>query len=176
MRDDQLFSQVPLRTDNEDDIETLPQSSVERIMQLQMKQMQFMQSLTKQFSSPIGHSNINFDGCDVITQHTQGTKRCRSHDNEEDNSSDKHYKGDVESEIDDLDNMLSNIESGENLVKCNEPEPVDMHEVNNKSMNEMSESYDESEETSNPIEERLARTINTSLMANISESKLKEIK
>jgi hypothetical protein len=43
-------------------------------------------------------------------------------------------------------------------------------------MNEMSESYDESEETSNPIEERLARTINTSLMANISESKLKEIK
>ena len=43
MRDDQLFSQVPLRTDNEDDIETLPQSSVERIMQLQMKQMQFMQ-------------------------------------------------------------------------------------------------------------------------------------
>jgi hypothetical protein len=44
-----------LRTDNEDDIETLPQSSVERIMQLQMKQMQFMQSLTKQFSSPIGH-------------------------------------------------------------------------------------------------------------------------
>jgi hypothetical protein len=43
-------------------------------------------------------------------------------------------------------------------------------------MNEMSESYDESEETSNPIEERLAKTINTSLMANISESKLKEIK
>jgi hypothetical protein len=47
----------------------------------------------------------------------------------EDNSSDKHYKDDVESEIDDLDNMLSNIESGENLVKYNEPEPVDMHEV-----------------------------------------------
>jgi hypothetical protein len=43
MRDDQLFCQVTLRTDNEDDIETLPQSSVERIMQLQMKQMQFMQ-------------------------------------------------------------------------------------------------------------------------------------
>ena len=43
MRDDQLFSQVPLRTDKEDDIETLPQSSVERIMQLQMKQIQFMQ-------------------------------------------------------------------------------------------------------------------------------------
>jgi hypothetical protein len=97
MRDDQLFSQVPLRTDNEDDIETLPQSSVERIMQLQMKQMQFMQSLTKQFSSHIDHSNINFDPCDVITQHTQGTTRCRSHDNEEDNSSesDKHYKDDV---------------------------------------------------------------------------------
>jgi hypothetical protein len=69
-----------------------------------------------------------------------------------------------------------NIESGENLVKCNEPEPVDMHEVNNESMNEMSESYDESEETSNPIAERLAKTINTSLRANISESKLKEIK
>jgi hypothetical protein len=94
-------------------------------MQLQMKQMQ---SLTKQFSSHIGHSNINFDPCDVITQHTQSTTRCRSHDNEEDNSfeSDKHYKDDVESEIDDLDNMLSNIESGENLVKYNEPEPVDM--------------------------------------------------
>ena len=62
-------------------------------MQLQMKQMQ---SLTKQFSSHIGHSNINFDPCDVITQHTQST-RCRSHDNEEDNSSesDKHYKDDV---------------------------------------------------------------------------------
>jgi len=84
-----------------------------------MKQMKFMQSLTKQFSSHIGHSNINFDACDVITQHTQDTKRCRSHDNEEDNSSDKLYKGDVESEIDDLDNMLSNIESGEILVKCN---------------------------------------------------------
>ena len=86
-----------MRTDNEDDIETLPQSSVERIMQLQMKQMQFMQSLTKQFSSHIDHSNINFDPCDVITQHTQGTTRCRSHDNEEDNSSesDKHYKDDV---------------------------------------------------------------------------------
>jgi hypothetical protein len=38
-----------------DDIEALPQSSVERIMQLQMKQMQFMQSLTKQFSSHIDH-------------------------------------------------------------------------------------------------------------------------
>ena len=42
--------------------------------------------------------------------------------------------------------MLSNIESGENLVKCNEPEPVDMQEVN-VLMNEMSELYDESEET-----------------------------
>ena len=174
MRDDQLFSQVPLRTDNEDDIETLPQSSVERIMQLQMKQMQFMQSLTKQFSSHIGHSNINFDVCDVTTQHTQGTKRCRSHDNEGDNSSDKHYKGDVESEIDYLDNMLSNIESGENLVKCNEPEPVDMQEVN-ESMNEMSEFYDESEETSDPIEERLAKTINTSLRANISNQSSKKL-
>jgi hypothetical protein len=50
MRDDQLLSQVLLIANNEDDIETLPQSSVERIMQLQMKQMQFMQSLTKQFS------------------------------------------------------------------------------------------------------------------------------
>jgi hypothetical protein len=49
MRDDQLLSQVPLRANNVDDIETLPQSSVERIMQLQMKQMQVMQSLTKQF-------------------------------------------------------------------------------------------------------------------------------
>jgi hypothetical protein len=48
--------------------------------------------------------------------------------NEEDNSSDKLYKGDVEIEF--LDNRLSNIESGENLVKCNEPEPVDMQEVN----------------------------------------------
>lgn len=112
MRGDQLFSQVPLRTDNEDDIEALPQSSVERIMQLQMIQMQFMQSLTKQFSSHIDHSNINFNACDVTTQHTQATKRCRSHDNEEDNSSDEHYKGDVESDIDDLNNMLSNIESG----------------------------------------------------------------
>jgi hypothetical protein len=45
-------------------------------------------------------------------------------------------KGDVENE--DLDNRLSNIESGENLVKCNEPEPVDMQEVN-ELMNEMSE-------------------------------------
>jgi hypothetical protein len=144
-----------LRTDNEDDIETLPQS-VERIMQLQMKQMQ---SLTKQFSSHIGHSNINFDPCDVITQHTQSTTRCRSHDNEEDNSfeSDKHYKDDVESEIDDLDNMLSNIESGENLVKYNEPEPVDMHEAKNELMNEMSEFYDESEETSDPIEGKYIR-------------------
>jgi hypothetical protein len=44
--------------------------------------------------------------------------------------------------------MLSNIESGENLVKCNEPEPVDMQEVN-VLMNEMSELYDESEETTN---------------------------
>jgi hypothetical protein len=44
------LSQVPLRANNEDEIETLPQSSVERIMQLQMKQMQVMQSLTKQFS------------------------------------------------------------------------------------------------------------------------------
>jgi hypothetical protein len=38
MRDDQLLSQVLLRANNVDDIETLPQSSVERIMQLQMKQ------------------------------------------------------------------------------------------------------------------------------------------
>jgi uncharacterized protein YllA (UPF0747 family) len=60
----------------------------------------------------------------------------------------------------DLDNRLSNIESGENLVKCNEPEPVDMQEVN-ELMNEMSEFYDESEETSDLIEERLAKTINT---------------
>jgi hypothetical protein len=37
-------------------------------------------------------------------------------------------------------------------------------------MNEMSEFYDESEETSDLIEERLAKTINTSLRANISES------
>jgi hypothetical protein len=35
----------------------------------------------------------------------------------------------------------------------------------------MSEFYDESEETSDLIEERLAKTINTSLRANISESK-----
>ena len=128
-------------------------------MQLQMKQMQFMQSLTKPFSSSIGHSNINFDGCDVITQHTQGTTRCRSHDNEEDHSSEsaQHYKDDVESEIDDLDNMLSNIESGENLVKYSEPEPVDMHEVKKELMNEMSEFYDESEETSYPIEGKYIR-------------------
>ena len=45
--------------------------------------------------------------------------------------------------------MLSNIESGENLVKYNEPEPVDMQEVN-VLMNEMSEFDDESaEETTN---------------------------
>jgi hypothetical protein len=78
-------------------------------------------------------------------------------------------------EIKDLDNRLSNIENGENLVKCNEPEPVDMQEVN-ELMNEMSEFYDESEETSDLIEERLAKTINTSLRANISESKFKETK
>jgi hypothetical protein len=35
-------------------------------------------------------------------------------------------------------------------------------------MNEMSEFYDESEETSDLIEERLAKTINTSLRTNIS--------
>ena len=52
--------------------------------------------------------------------------------------------------------MLSNIESGENLVKCNEPEPVDMQEVN-VLMNEMSELYDESEETSDPIEGKYIR-------------------
>jgi hypothetical protein len=55
------------------------------------------------------------------------------------NSSDELYKGDVE--IEDLDNRLSNIESGENLVKCNEPEPVDMQEVN-ELMNEISSTYD----------------------------------
>ena len=132
--------------------------------------MQFMQSLTKQFSSHICHSHINFDACDVTTQRTQGTKRCRSHDNEEDNYSDKHYKGDVESEIDDLDNMLSNIESGKNLVKGNEPEHGDMQEVN-----EMSDFYDESEETSIPIEESLAKTINTSLRANISNQSSKKL-
>jgi hypothetical protein len=38
------------------------------------------------------------------------------------------------------------------------------------------EFYDESEETSDLIEERLAKTINTSLRANISESKFKETK
>ena len=70
MRDDQLLSQVLLIANNEDDIETLPQSSVERIMQLQMKQMQFMQSLTKQFSSHIDHSHINFDAWGVTTHHT----------------------------------------------------------------------------------------------------------
>ena len=43
-------------------------------------------------------------------------------------------------------------------------------------MNAMSEFYDESEETSDPIEERLAKTINTSLRENISESKFNEIK
>lgn len=48
-----------------------------------------------------------------------------------------------------------------------------MQEVN-ELMNEMSEFYDESEETSDLIEERLAKTINTSLRANISESKFKE--
>ena len=53
--------------------------------------------------------------------------------------------------------MLSNIESGENLVKYNEPEPVDMHEVKNDLMNEMSEFYDESEETSDPIEGKYIR-------------------
>jgi hypothetical protein len=35
-------------------------------MQLQMKQMQVMQSLTKQFSS-----HINFDACGVTTHHTE---------------------------------------------------------------------------------------------------------
>jgi len=50
-----------------------------------------------------------------------------------------------------------------------------MQEVN-ELLNEMSEFYDESEETSDPIEKRLAKTINTSLRANISESKFKEIK
>jgi hypothetical protein len=82
-------------------------------------------------------------------------------------------QGDVE--IEDLDNRLSNIESGENLVKCNEPEPVDMQEVN-ELMNEMSDFDDESEETSDLIEERLAKTINKSLRENISESKFKETK
>lgn len=96
-------------------------------------QMQLTQSLTKQFSSHIGHYNINFDACDVTTQHTQATKWCRSHDNEEDNTSDKQYKGDVESEIDYLDNVnlwldvLSNIENGDNLVKCNEPAKTCWH-------------------------------------------------
>jgi hypothetical protein len=36
-----------------------------------MKQMQFMQSLTKQFSSHIDHSHINFDACGVTTHHTE---------------------------------------------------------------------------------------------------------
>jgi hypothetical protein len=49
-----------------------------------------------------------------------------------------------------------------------------MQEVN-EIMNEMSEFYDESEETSDLIEERLAKTINTSLRENISESKFKLI-
>jgi uncharacterized coiled-coil DUF342 family protein len=50
-----------------------------------------------------------------------------------------------------------------------------MQEVN-ELMNEMSELYDESEETSDLIEKRLAKTINTSLRANISKSKFKETK
>jgi t-SNARE complex subunit (syntaxin) len=57
-------------------------------------------------------------------------------------------------EIEDLDNRISNIESGEHLVKYNEPEPVDMQEVN-ELMNDMSEFYDESEETSDLIEENM---------------------
>jgi hypothetical protein len=72
--------------------------------------------MINKYSTAQGHSNTNSDTCDVTRQIT---KRCRSHDTEKDNSSDKHFKGDVESEIDDLDNILSNIEGGENLLKGN---------------------------------------------------------
>ena len=61
------------------------------------------------------------------------------------------------------------------MVKGNEPEPVDMQEVN-ALMNEMSDFCNESEETSVPIEDSLAKTIYMPLGTKIPESKFQKIK
>ena len=94
----------------------------------------------------------------------------------------KQCKGDQDSDVDecdDLDNVISNVETGyhthNDSAMSNESDSVNLQEVNDL-MSEMEDFYNDCEETSGAIEESLAKTINSSLRSKISDSKFKELK
>ncbi|CAG2217231.1 unnamed protein product [Mytilus edulis] len=68
------------------------------------------------------------------------------------------------------DDLLELVDKSDNVT-----DDEDLNEVN-ELMDEMSEFYNDSEETSAAIEESLAKSVNTSLRSKIPDSKFKEIK
>ncbi|CAC5395021.1 unnamed protein product [Mytilus coruscus] len=70
---------------------------------------------------------------------------------------------------------FENAESDNHDKSYNVTDDEDLNEVN-ELMDEMSEFYNDSEETSTAIEESLAKSVKTSLRSKIPDSKFKEIK
>jgi len=162
--------------------------SIDAMMELQLKQMQFMKELTEHLSydSVIDkdrHANTDTHGGTHIAA-TSGTKRSRNYDDGEDNTDNtpsKQVKGvddEIES-VDEFDTLVCGVEKagGGNGTQSADviTDDVDMKEVN-LLMDEMVEFYNDSEETGAAIEESLAKSINSSLRSKIPESKFNEMK
>lgn len=73
--------------------------------------------------------------------------------------------------LDDLNNIIRNVEHGDDTSAVTNDAVNDNRQEVNDLMNEMAEFYDDSEKTGDAIEDTLAKTVNTSLTSNISESK-----
>ncbi|XP_071126837.1 uncharacterized protein [Mytilus edulis] len=167
-------------SDDDDDMSSM---SIDTLIRLQYKQMKYMQKLTEHLGSK---SDDVWDSANkyTIAPHDSASRTKRSHcDDGESNISNKHLKvaddsqHDTES-VDDLDKLMCSFENAEtdNLDKSdNVTDDEDLNEVN-ELMDEMSEFYNDSEETSAAIEESLAKSVNTSLRSKIPDSKFKEIK
>ncbi|CAC5417745.1 unnamed protein product [Mytilus coruscus] len=169
--------------ESESDDDDMSSMSIDTLIRLQHKKMKYMQKLTEHLGSK-SDSVSDSANKNITAQHdsTCGTKR--SHCNDvEDNISNKHLKvaddpqHDTES-VDDLDKLVCSFENAEsdNLDKSDNVTDDEDHNEVNELMDETSEFYNDSEETSAAIEESLAKSVNTSLRSKIPDSKFKEIK
>ena len=80
----------------------------------------------------------------------------------------------------DFDKLITRVEREKDCSENKEAEPfiagdVDIKDVN-ELMDEMIEFYNQSEDTSAPVEESLAKTVNASLRSQIPKKQFKEIK
>jgi predicted transglutaminase-like cysteine proteinase len=121
------------------------------MIEFQLKQMEFMKNFSQQFRL------TNDEQKESLKRRNDSDKECEPPQ--------KQCRLDQMSEcsadLDDLDNIIRNVEHGDDTsAVTNDAENDNLQEVN-ESMNEMVEFYDDSEKRGDAIDDTLSKTVNT---------------